>query len=242
MHPASCPHHQFKVPNRPHVLVRRTKSQLQSSNNLLSHWICNILFEEQQLETSSRSNISKSIGKKTPQSGWDKTEKQDHQSSMKQHNEGGAKGLTDSWGKHQHWEELKHLRLSWVFLNGNGSCGHLKDFLLLAFSVLTLRLRIHFHSHLHTPSHTYRSLSIPLLTLHGWAKTEFDIVVPLIKDIYRSHPTLDSSVHSYTLYKYLYSLTFCDSLCFRLPLLGKFMIMMMMMMKNIRLWLVAAAG
>lgn len=96
VHPASCPHHQFKVPNHPHVLVRRNKSQLQSSNNLISHWICNILFKGQLLETSSRSNIIKSIGKKTPQSGWDETEKQDHQSSMKHHDEGGAKGLTDS--------------------------------------------------------------------------------------------------------------------------------------------------
>lgn len=140
-------------------------------------------------------------------------------SSMKRHNEGGAKfwqtAMICKWLQHQHWEELKHLRLSWVFLNGNGSRGHRKDLHLLAFSILTLRLKVHFHSHLHTLSHTYRSLSIPLLTLHEWGKNWVWYCGASNKRHLQISSNAWFAVHSYTVYKYLYSLTFSDSVCFR---------------------------
>lgn len=51
VHPASRPHHELKVRTRPQENQKPTSIL----NNLISHWICNILLEEQLLVTSSGS-------------------------------------------------------------------------------------------------------------------------------------------------------------------------------------------
>lgn len=103
--------------------------------------------------------------------------------------------------QNQHWEELKHLRLSWVSLNGNGSQKGPLPASLHRLNTTTISTR----TFTHRPTLTGPS---PSVTWMG--KTcEFGIPVPLIiKDIYRLHPLfwfISTFIH-----KYLYILTFCD--------------------------------